>query len=98
MTEDIITTLVGALLSAVGFFAMRWLEHINKKLDEHEKLIEELSKKIAELERSEVTKQDLEALVRKKDEEFYSRFVVKNLVDDRRHRSRNTDLYDDNDY
>lgn len=64
MSEGVITAIISTLLSVVGYFAMRWLEGINKQLDELESLIDDLSKKVAELERNMVTRQELSNLRR----------------------------------
>ena len=64
MSEEMITTVISALLSIVSYFAMRWLEGINKQLDELESLIDDLTKKVAELERRMATKQELASVKR----------------------------------
>lgn len=44
-SEGIITAIISALISAVAYFVTRWLEGVNKQLDELETLLDELTKK-----------------------------------------------------
>lgn len=66
-TEGIITAIISTLISAVAYFVTRWLEGVNKQLDELETLLDELTKKVSDMERAMVTKPELHSVLRRKE-------------------------------
>lgn len=66
-TEGIITAIISTLISAVAYFVTRWLEGVNKQLDELETLLDELTKKVSDMERVMVTKRELHSALRREE-------------------------------
>lgn len=66
--EGIITAVITTLISAVAYFVTRWLEGVNKQLDELETLLDELTKKVSDMERVMVTKRELHTAIKREEE------------------------------
>lgn len=66
--EGIITAVITTLISAVAYFVTRWLEGVNKQLDELETLLDELTKKVSDMERVMVTKRELHTTIKRGEE------------------------------
>ena len=64
-SDGIITAIISTLISAVAYFVTRWLEGVNKQLDELETLLDELTKKVSDMERVMVTKRELRTVLRR---------------------------------
>ena len=66
VAEDIITAMIGTLLSALGYVITRWINSLIKQLDEHEVLLDDLTQEVANVKREMVTKTQLTKYLRRK--------------------------------